>query len=223
MCGRYARYTPLADFAERLGLEPLAGGPAPRYNIPPGTSIDIVARPGGAPARFALAAWGFRPPWAGADAPRPINARAESVGRSRYFAQAFREARCLVPADGWYEWARDRDGHKQPYYFSTGEPLMFAAIFAPGREDDSEPGVAILTEPARGVGRDIHPRMPVVLHPRCWSAWLDPANHDRHAIRHAVESVPGEQLRLWPVSPRVNRPEQDDPGLIERVVGTESG
>ncbi len=178
----------------------------------------IVAATGGDQARFAFdeAFWGFRPIWVEDDkAPRPINARAESVARSRYFRDAFRHRRCLVPADGWYEWKRTEHDGKQPYYATTGAPLAFAGLYTPMDENASRLGLAVVTEPARGSAKAIHPRMPVVLDASCWSAWLDPSLTRRESIRRATARVPSGQLQLWPVSARVNSPSNDDPSLIE--------
>ncbi|MFB4204727.1 putative SOS response-associated peptidase YedK [wastewater metagenome] len=217
MCGRFERHTPLSAFAEWLGIAPPDAVVPACYNIPPGTAVPVAVAGEDGP-RLTMASWGFRPDDVDdPGAPQPINARAETVASSRYFARAFREARCLVPADGWYEWRAGPGGVRQPWHLDVGAPLMFAAVHVPGgHAGGALPGMAIITEPARGAARRIHPRMPVVLDPSCWRAWLDPALNARERIRAAVRPVPGEQLRLWPVSTRVNSPRNDDPGLIER-------
>ncbi|WP_245888693.1 SOS response-associated peptidase [Halomonas denitrificans] len=164
MCGRFALYsaTPRLSRALRLPLE-AAGEVAPRYNVAPGTWITVVRHPSDdAPLSMDEAWWGYRPHWAREGAPEPINATVEKVATSNYFRGAFAHHRCLVPADGWYEW-RPLEGSKQPYFLcrEDRDPLWLAGIWS--ARPDGRPGCAILTEPARGVAHEIHDRMPVVL------------------------------------------------------------
>ena len=220
MCGRYDLHEPAPRIAEVLGAQLLLDGWEAHYNIPPGQTIPI-ARIDGSDSRrervLAPAWWGFRPAWADADAPAPINARAEKAASSPYFREAFAHHRCLVPANGWYEWQQTGSG-KQPHYFThvEGELLMFAGLWTPG-EGGSR--CAILTEPARGLVKPIHTRMPVVLEPLSWAAWLSPELTERDTIREATSHLAPETLTQWPVSPRVNRPDADDAGLLEPLNG----
>lgn len=119
MCGRYACYTPFAQLAAlmRLPVTPRlpAQEPPPRYNAAPGTWITSLATDGDSVPSFTSMWWGYRPHWAQAGAPEPINATVEKVATSRYFRGAFARHRCLVPADGWYEWLPGEAG-KQPYF-----------------------------------------------------------------------------------------------------------
>jgi len=219
MCGRFALYSPYPKLARCIGV-PLTRVeqelPA-RYNVAPGTWIIGVRRPAAdEPAVMDALRWGFKPHWAGESAPEPINATVEKVAMSRYFKGAFSHHRCLIPADGWYEW-QPQAGGKQPYFFcrQDREPLWLAGIWA--QRADGSPGCAILTEPARGFTQDIHPRMPLVLDNDSLETWLDPDLTDRETIRHRVRHLPIDMLTHWAVSKRVGPPQNEGEGLIEPV------
>lgn len=217
MCGRFD----LSRSAEEVLQTFRAMGDLPwraRYNIAPGQDIACVHGDDGGQRALSLARWGFRPRFAeGQDgAPAPINARAEKVAESGYFRDAFARRRVIVPADGWFEW-RAEAGGKRPYRFRhrDGALLGLAAIWTPAGDVPAGRRLAIITEPARGVARAVHPRMPVVLDPGCWDAWLDPALTDRAEIRGAVQALAAEALVAEPVSRRVGDPRHDEPALIE--------
>ncbi|RCV86932.1 SOS response-associated peptidase [Billgrantia montanilacus] len=215
MCGRFALFSDPISIAQALRLSPPSEDWQPRYNVAPGTWIISVLRPDpNAALRFENLWWGYRPHWADEKAPQPINAKAESVATSRYFRGAFSHHRCLVPADGWFEWL-PVDGKKQPHYLTRtdGEPLWLAGIWA--ERADGKPGCAILTEPARGVAKEVHPRMPLALDADSLESWLDPHLTDRETIRQVVRHLDAKLLRRWAVSQRVNRPTFDDPSVIE--------
>ncbi|HET8701413.1 MAG TPA: SOS response-associated peptidase [Nitrococcus sp.] len=226
MCGRYNLITPPYEIARRLELDQVQIAELPpRYNIAPRTWIAVIrSEPGEEPDTQRLilmsALWGFRPAWAKRNSPQPINARAETVGESPYYRQAFAARRCLMPADGWYEW-RMEAGRKQPYYFTTGDLMLLAGIWTATAE--GEPSCAILTEPARGAAQAIHSRMPVVIEAGSWRRWLDPRLQEREEIRAAIRHMPAEALRCWPVSTRVNSVRNDDRELIEPLPGSSEG
>ena len=221
MCGRFDLHTPMpwvaeACFGVTRPLERVAG----RYNIAPGTLISTV-RQGDEQIEFALMKWGFRPSWAGEDAPRPINARAENVATSRFFSHAFQHKRCLIPADGWFEWLATESG-KQPYYITdpslgASEVLFFAGLFSGSVETGFS--VAILTEPAAPNLRPIHDRQPVVLNPESRYDWMNPELVERAQIKRVTRRLDPERLQSWPVTARMNRPDYDDPSIIESVAG----
>ncbi|PRY72329.1 SOS response-associated peptidase [Halomonas ventosae] len=216
MCGRFALYSayPRLSRALRLPLEQ-AGELTPRYNVVPGTWITVVRHPGDeAPLVMDEAWWGYRPHWAREAAPEPINATVEKVATSRYFKAAFAHHRCLVPADGWYEWL-PLSGKKQPHFLcrKDREPLWLAGIWS--ERPDGGPGCAILTEPARGVAREIHERMPLALGEESLAPWLDPQLTGRETLRRVVHHLPDERLTHWPVSMRVNRPANEGAELLE--------
>ncbi len=215
MCGRFALFSDPPRIARRLGLPEPEANWQPRYNVAPGTWITGVRRSDpDDDARFDSLLWGYRPHWAGQSGPEPINARAERLDSSRYFRGAFHKHRCLIPADGWYEWLPGEAG-KQPYFIAREdrEPLFLGAIWEPYADDTA--GCAIITEPARGIARDIHDRMPLVLDDRSLEAWLDPGLVERDAIRAAVHHLEAEALTAWPVSTRVNRSDHEGASLVE--------
>ncbi|MGQ4879215.1 SOS response-associated peptidase [Billgrantia sp. LNSP4103-1] len=208
MCGRFALYSSYSRLSQALGLGLAQQNLelAPRYNIPPGTWITAVRRQelDSEPTADQLW-WGFRPAWAKEGAPQPINAKVETVATSRYFHAAFMRHRCLIPADGWFEWLVTEHG-KQPYYLSRRdrEPLFFAGIWA--ERADGSPGCAILTEPARGAAQEIHDRMPLALNEASLESWLDPDLTDRETIRQVVRHLDAASIEHWPVSRAVNKP-----------------
>jgi putative SOS response-associated peptidase YedK len=217
MCGRFALYSDPPAIARRLGLPAPESTWQPRYNVAPGTWIAGVRRPEpDAELRFDELWWGYRPRWAGQSGPAPINARAERLDSSRYFRGAFHKHRCLIPADGWYEW-RPGEGGKQPFFFAREDrqPLFLAAIWEPFEDDTA--CCAIITEPARGIAKTIHDRMPLVLADDSLDAWLDPALIERDAIRGAVHHLDADSLTAWPVSTRVNRSDQEGASLVDPV------
>ena len=220
MCGRYDLHTPRSVIAKtwfQLNRSN-PGHHRPRYNIPPATSIEFIREEDNR-IEFAEALWGFRPNWAGDDAPRPINARSETVATSRYFAHSFQKQRCLIPANGWFEWLATDHG-KQPYYITNPnhtdqDVLFFAGIFTGDRENGFS--VAILTEPAAPNLRHIHDRQPVVLDPRCRYGWLKRFIMEREKIKRLARRLDPALLTAWPVTPAMNRPTYDDPSIIDPV------
>lgn len=223
MCGRYSLTVPLEVIARHWfpeARDALPGEPGARYNIPPGTDIPVARADPDGQIGLTMAHWGFRPPWAGEKSPSPINARAEKAASSPWFREAFAHHRCLIPADGWFEWREGPNG-KQPCYITLVEDdpepaILFAGLWA--STPDNEGAVcAILTEPARGPLADIHPRQPVALDPEARRDWLDPERVAREAVRAAARPLEVERLRFWPVSTRVNRPAHDEPSVIEPV------
>ncbi|QOR40641.1 SOS response-associated peptidase [Billgrantia diversa] len=203
MCGRFASYSAYPKLARRMGVVIAEEGPPPRYNIPPGTWISGFRQVAheAPPEQFELW-WGYRPKWAKGKAAQPINARVETVAASGYFNYAFAKQRCLIPADGWFEWLVTETG-KQPHYLTRTE-----------REDGSL-GCAILTAPARGTAAEVHDRMPLILDDASLEPWLDPDLTDRETIRHVVRHLDASLIEHWAVSRAVNRPGNDeDAGLI---------
>jgi putative SOS response-associated peptidase YedK len=198
---------PLPDFA----LEP-------RYNIAPGQLAPVVAedRRG---RRVGLLTWGLIPGWQ--DEPRKplINARSESISQRASFRDAFERRRCLVPADGFYEWKREGQ-KKAPFWIhpSAGGLISFAGVWERWSRPGSDPRhtFAILTMPASQEVAAIHDRMPVVIQPSDRDAWLD-RETDAETAREILRRTPEPRLSCRPVSTRVNRPAEDDAALIDEV------
>ena len=169
------------------------------------------------------------PSWAGSSisynalgpethAPTPINIRAEKAATSPYFRSAFAYRRCLIPANGWYEWRKTESG-KQPYDITLKDPardevVFFAGLWEPAGEGD-DTCCAIMTEPVSPAFAFIHDRQPVVLDAECRWQWLDPELSDRDTIRKIAWRLDPDRLIAYPVSTRVNRPANDDPGPIK--------
>jgi putative SOS response-associated peptidase YedK len=221
MCGRFAFHTPRSRIATRyFDLQLPVGDVHARYNITPGfrspASSPLLKRQCPSPSRTGA----FRPAWAKEDAPTPINIRAEKAATSPYFRSAFAHRRCLVPANGWYEWRKTESG-KQPYYITLRDPgedevVFFAGLWEPAGEGD-DTCCAILTEPVSPAFAFIHDRQPVVLDPERRWQWLDPELSERDTIRKVARRLDPERLIAYPVSTRVNRPANDDPGLLEPI------
>jgi putative SOS response-associated peptidase YedK len=198
MCGRYALHASPEVVRLQFGLASVPEF-APRYNVCPGTPILAVR---GSPARAELLPWASKPP----------NARGETVAEKPMFASAFRGFRCLVPASGFYEW-KAVAGRKQPYYVLPRENPLFglAGIVLLWKGERS---ISLITTGANDLMQEIHDRMPVILAPEDYAAWLDPANRDASGL---LRPYPAERMRAHAVSPRVNRPEHDDAALIESI------
>jgi putative SOS response-associated peptidase YedK len=213
------RYSATSELATRYFQVPVDEVfDTPRYNVAPGTDLEAIRVGDEAPAAFQPMFWGFRPSRV-EKGPRPFNARAENVAISPYFRSAFAHRRCIVLADGWYEWLKTNDG-KQPYYITLAEDapqdiLMMAGIWEPTA--DGGACCAIITEPASGRLVHIHDRKPLVLNAECRWDWLDPERTEREAIRDGTVRLDPDALVYHPVSARVNRPIEDDPGLIEAI------
>jgi putative SOS response-associated peptidase YedK len=219
MCGRFTLSTP-AQTLQKLFDLPEVPELSPRYNIAPSEMLATVRLPEGKPSReLALLRWGLIPPWA--EDPdvgnRMINARAETVATSPAFRGAFRRRRCLVPADGFYEWQR-QGRHKQPYYLHMrdGSPFAFAGLWEHWKGPEGkviESCTLITTEPSDLV-RPVHNRMPVILAPDDYALWLDPGVQDVEPLKALLRPYPPEQMEAYPVSQMVNSPANDDPACV---------
>jgi putative SOS response-associated peptidase YedK len=216
MCGRYMLTTPV-DALRQLFLFTERPNLAPRYNIAPTQEVPIV-RPtrDGAGRELIMVRWGLVPYWA--DDPkignRLINARRESVARTAAFREAYQRRRCLVPADGFFEWQKE-GRTRQPLLVRRKDQAPFA--FAGLWERWPQPGggvlrsCTIITCPANKLIAPLHDRMPVILASEDYERWLDPSRADG---RELLEPYPAAELEAFPVSPRVNSPQYDDPECI---------
>ncbi len=223
MCGRFTLTlvdpaTLMAEFALGGELPPLA----PRYNIAPTQPVAAVVRaPNAEHNRLVLMRWGLIPRWAkdrriGA---RLINARAETLHQKPSFRDALRRRRCLVVADGFYEWQK-RPAARQPYFVTLQErrPFGFAGLWERWRDPASGKELTtctLITTAANALLAPIHERMPLILPHEVYAAWLDPTLTDPQAARALLRPLPAEALRAWPVSWRVNSPANDEPSLLE--------
>jgi putative SOS response-associated peptidase YedK len=224
MCGRYL--TPEENAFERYFSLKAPSGYRRSYNVAPTQQAPVILRNREGRRAAELVVWGFRPPWADR---RWINARAESVFTSKAFASAAQERRCIVPALGWYEWQGEK-APKQPFlHHRTAldpnrgalEPIGFAGVWTAARiEGEWQRSFAILTRPATAPLRSIHDRMPAVLERDDFEAWLAAETPSEEALRLVLAREP--EISAYAISPHVNKPEHDDPGCIEPLIGNES-
>jgi len=231
MCGRYSLSSPLAELVETFGVESVVlRHYRPRYNIAPTQEAPVLVRGPSGGLRLGALFWGLPPSrvHASASGNRVINARSENAYRQRPFREAFRFRRCLVPADGFYEWRRVTPADpvaasplKQPYWVHRPDrrPVAFAGLWerssAPGGDEPLVSFAILTTVPSPSLAF-LHDRMPALLPPEAWARWLDPLA-EPEALRGLLGPAPEGLLEAWPVSTRVNRPEFDDPACIREV------
>ncbi|HSH76442.1 MAG TPA: SOS response-associated peptidase [Longimicrobiales bacterium] len=216
MCGRYTLAAEADELVEAFDVPPPAFELVARYNIAPGQSAPVVAtdRRG---RRVGLLTWGLVPSWVDEPGAGIINARSESVMDKPSFREAFERRRCLVPADGFYEWKR-ASGGKVPFWVHprAGGLISLAGIWERWSRPGAEPRYtfAILTTDASEEVAHIHGRMPVIVGPADRDRWLSPRSEPR-ALSGLLRPSPPGSLDSHAVSRRVNRPEEDDAALIE--------
>lgn len=218
MCGRFTLKTPGKDLARHFEV---AQAPAltARYNIAPTQPVATVLVLTG-DREFRLMRWGLVPSWAKDPSigNRMINARAETVADKPAFRKALRERRCLVVADGFYEW--DQKGPvKQPYHVARADdaPLAFAGLWDRWQPPEGGPPVescTIITTRANEVVGAFHERMPVILDPADYSRWLDPNIHDVELLLPLLKPYPAGKMVANPVSTLVNSPSHDSPACL---------
>jgi len=223
MCGRFVQASPSRAYAELFGLPDTELDLPPRYNVAPSQAVLAARMEASQRVRLVALRWGLVPAWSKGPDPRysMINARAETVHERPAYRSAFQYRRCLIPTEGFYEW-RSEGGRKQPWFIHRRDrrPFAMAGLWEhwqdpAGNELES---CTILVTGANQLIAPIHDRMPVILAPESWGAWLDPLNQNPAALRPVLRSYPPEQLAAYPVSTQVNRPGNDGPALIEPVV-----
>lgn len=214
MCGRFSLSVTPQGFQMALGLPP-PDGYRPRWNITPDTDI-VAVRAGEDGPRAVWMRWGLLGPWmTAANAPgRQINARSETALDKPMFREPMRRWRCLVPADGFYEWRKEAQGPSTPFriHLADDAPFAFAGIFRPTRLADGSRLVtcAILTTDAWPSIRGIHHRMPIILPAAAHNAWIDPSCTEPDAIRPLLAPRAEAELRAYEIDRRVNNPRVDD-------------
>jgi len=218
MCGRFVMK---ADPGELTDFFSLAGtlDVSPRYNIAPSQLVAAVA--GGTEGRtWRVFCWGLVPSWARdvKIGTRMINARSETVFDKPAFRTAVRRRRCLIPADGFYEWGAI-GSVRQPYFISLkdGRPFAMGGIWEHWESPDGDviESCAILTVEANELMSSFHHRMPVIIDRDEFDRWLDPAVIDRSGIEDLLAQYPSERMICHPVSRLVDNPRHDQPSLIE--------
>jgi putative SOS response-associated peptidase YedK len=220
VCARLTLTTTGNELTDLFGLAYDLGQPRQRrYNVAPSQPIPVVRVAGGKRELVNLR-WGLIPHWA--HAPKPggyVNARAETVTQKPAFRDPFRSRRCLVPADGFYEW-KQVGKRKQPYFFhkAGGGLWAYAGLWDRWNGPDGPvETVTVLTVPANELVRPLHDRMPAIVPEDRFAAWLDPKEHRPDRLLPLLTPYPAEQMECWPVSNRVNAPAVDEPGLTDPV------
>jgi putative SOS response-associated peptidase YedK len=228
MCGRFARYSLLRELARHFKTEPASFDMPPSYNVAPSQEIPVIVHHADA-RQIEKRRWGLVPFWArdASIGSRMINARVETLISKPAFKAALKHRRCLIPADGFYEW-QGRAGQKQPYYLClpSGGPFAFAGLYELWEDKQAPAGAGpyqsctIITTEASDSVKDIHHRMPLIPKPEAYDAWLDPENKDPGRLEELLRTRSVRELKRYPVSKRVNRVENDSSECLEPLPGT---
>lgn len=219
MCGRFAITLPADAMARLFDAEPANDlPPVPNYNVCPTDTVPAILREGDR-RRLQGMRWGFLPHLAKSrtDGPPLINARAETVAEKPAFRAAIRARRCLIPADGFYEWTRDAEGGRLPWFIrpKDGGPMVFAGVWQDWeQEGERVRSCAIVTCAAEGAMTDLHNRIPVILPPEDWALWLGEAGKGAARLMRATDRVAWHR-----VGREVNSNRAAGVGLVAPVAG----
>jgi putative SOS response-associated peptidase YedK len=222
MCGRYVAAAPPSEIAKYFGAAPTETVLEPSYNVAPTNDVYAVVEHHDE-RRLEPLRWGLVPLWAKdlAIGSKMINARAEGIATKNAYRHAFRKQRCIIPADGFFEWkVVEGQKRKQPMYIHRvdGEPLAFAGLWetwrGPERNDDPLRTCTIITTSANETMAPVHNRMPVILPPDSWAEWLDPEMQDTDALAEFLVPAPSSLLTLYPITTAVNHVRNKGPELI---------
>jgi putative SOS response-associated peptidase YedK len=227
MCGRFVSSSPPDELAKYFDVEAVAESVLePSFNVAPTSDVYVVVETGGL-RRLDTFHWGLVPFWSKDPAAgnKMINARAETIAVKNAYKHSFTKRRCIIPADGFFEWKKvPGQKTKQPYFIqrSDGEPMAFAGLWEIWRPADdvertSDPlrSCTIITGQPNEKVAAIHDRMPVMLPPSAWDVWLDPENDDLDALGKLLVPAPASLLHVHPVSRAVNNTRENGPELIE--------
>jgi putative SOS response-associated peptidase YedK len=216
MCARYTVRTPADFLAARFGV-PSVPDLRPRFNVAPSQSVPVVGAKANGGRPLALFKWGFVPSWAGDDPKmRPVNAKAETVAQSPMFGDSLRQRRCLVVADGFYEW-RTVVKKKFPVWFHLKDnaPFAFAGIWDVWSGPQGKQfTVAILTTEPNELCRTVHDRMPVILKPEDEATWLDPSVTDSAKLMPLTGPYLAELMAAADANPAMNKPSFEGPDAL---------
>ncbi len=221
MCGRYT-LTVSARVLADVFQAPEIAGLKPRYNIAPTQPVLIVRASDTGDRVMTTVRWGLIPFWAKDEkiGARMINARGETAASKPAFRAAVKSRRCLVPADGFYEWMKT-DAGKQPHLirFTDRRPFAFAGLWETWRPTDGEPieSCTIITTTPNELVAGIHDRMPVILSPSSYTEWLAPDQPNPSRLEQLLIPFPPDEMEAFPVSTRVNKPVNDDANCIAPV------
>ena len=220
MCGRFVGYRSLRELEAYFPIDRVACEAAANFNVAPSQEILIIVRQKGENWLDKFH-WGLVPFWAKdiSIGNRMINARAESVAEKPSFRNAFKKRRCLIIADGFYEW-KGKKGDKQPMFITLPDkkPFAFAGLWETWNKKDDQDSIykscTIITTQASDSMRDIHHRMPVILKPQIYGPWLDPGNQNVADLNEILKNEIITELASYPVSKEVNSTRYNDPSCI---------
>ncbi len=221
MCGRFALIVDASVLADVFDVDP-PRELQPHFNIAPTQTVPIIRAGKATPRECAFVRWGLVPSWAKDEkmGARMINARGETVAEKPYFRSAVKNRRCLIPADGFYEWVRTGES-KQPHYihFSDGRVFAFAGLWERWHKGGGGPldSCTIITTTANDLIANLHDRMPVILPPDRFTEWLEPAPLDPERLEDLLVPHPADGMEAYPVSSYVNKPANDGPECVART------
>jgi putative SOS response-associated peptidase YedK len=223
MCGRYRLARNNQSLAHFFDLETEVDW-SPRYNVAPGQRVAVVRQDATRPVRsLSTMRWGLIPSWAkeAKTGYKMINARAETIADKPAFRKPLHSRRCLIPADGFYEW-QTKGKVKSPFCFALADDSLFAfaGIWEAWKNPEKEfvETCSIITTSANSLLSGIHDRMPVILEPDSYDVWLDPGFTKVEDLLDLLKPYPADSMRRYPVSPRVNSVQNDDPACAEPYI-----
>jgi len=222
MCGRFTLTADVNAIQEAFPWVNVPPGLQPRYNIAPSQPVAVVPNDG--KNRLDFYTWGLIPSWAKDPSigNRMINARSETLAEKPSFRTSYKRRRCLVLADGFYEWRQEAKGQpKTPMYIrlESGDPFAFAGLWDQWNAPDGSTilSCTIITTQPNSLVEHIHNRMPVILPPQAYDAWLMPGEQSPTELAHWLVPYPAEEMMAYPVSRQVNSPNNESPEVIVPV------
>lgn len=221
MCGRAVIISPIEVIAEEFGIDNPRMTVKPSYNISPSQNMLAVIKQES--RKLMTCKWGFIPSWAKDPAigHKMINARAETIATKPAFRSSYKKHRCLIVADGFYEWKKTEHG-KVPYFIhlKSGKPFGFAGIYSRWTSDKGESidTCSIITTSANELIETVHDRMPVIISKESMESWLDTDMTDEGILSSMLKPYPSEEMELYQISKMVNDPKHNSPDLLEPVL-----
>jgi putative SOS response-associated peptidase YedK len=223
MCGRFVVFSDLEQLKEKSPIHKAFSEVTPNFNVAPTLEILAIIRQEGLNLLEKLH-WGLVPHWAKdiSTGYKMINARIETVSSKPSFREAFKKRRCLIPADGFYEWSGHK-GNKQPFFITLPDekPFAFAGLWETwwdkNNQDESYRSCTIITREASPCLKDIHHRMPAILSPDTYNAWLNHENYDSKALQEILTEKTITEFKVRPVSKQVNSARVNEPSNIAPV------
>jgi putative SOS response-associated peptidase YedK len=222
MCGRFVREKSIPVIAAEFGVDQISTDLEPSYNIAPTQRVAAVINDG--QKQLVAFQWGLIPSWA--DDPKIgnklINAKSETITEKASFRNAFKKRRCLIVADGFFEWQKIGQAKRPVYiHLKSGKPFGFAGLYETWKSPEGEPiaTCTIITTEANEIIKPIHDRMPVIIAKEARDLWIDPGVKDREALLELLKPYPSDEMETWPVSKMVNSPMNNSPDCIKPAGG----